>query len=264
MKYFTDKTKMISLKDAYLHSYGVEKPRMKRLYDSLGDVLVSKEFVDGFLAYYSYRDSRREDLPLATDSLKTLYGISLAYPELTSTSIKMIMGEFVPDVFDTLQPLQVFDGKSLEEKEKAFPEFMEFICKAADQSDQEFQKEAEKALSLTPMYGEEFAKYISKLILLYHKKFDDIYYQIPTATVIRRDADYFYGIARQEIFGASGYPYSFYMCKHMILLGDISAYEDRDLTYSSSLKGIVKARITPKEFLDSIQFKRDQMKIREK
>ncbi len=263
MKYFTDKKEVVSLREELDKCSCVEYKRVKRLYDALGDTYISKEFYLGYLEYFDYRKSRREDLPLTKEALLDLYEISEKYP-LSSLGIKMIMGEYTKDVFDDYKPFRCFDKMSIEQMDIAFEEFFKVLKDVSDKRDEEYLEEAKEADSLSYMYGDRFAKYIKELMVKYHKTFDEVYYLIPYASVIRKDADKFYDIARREMFGASGYPYSFLMCKHMILFGDIDCYKDRDLIYSSSIKGSFASPITADEFLSSVEQKRKDMIIRKK
>ena len=254
--YTVKKVEMISLKDYLESCSSIERKRVQRLISILGEIDVSKEFLDGYLGYFDYKEAKRDDLPLTKESLKDLYEISLKYPKLSSTSIKMIMGEYTKDVFDTFKPLSVFDGKSRTQIEKSFETFMKELKKLGEKSDLTYQEEEDKIDSLRDMYGDRFVKYLKPFVKRYHKSFDEIYESIPYSLVIRKDSDLFYGIARKELFGARGVPYTFYMSRSMILFGDIDSYKDRELIYSSSLYGDIKCKVTVKEFEDSIKQKR--------
>lgn len=262
-KYFVETSKMVSLKKEFDLCSRADYKKIKRLYEALGDTQISKEFLDGYLEYFDYSASRRKDAPLLKDSLIDLYEISKTY-SLSSLGIKMIMGEYVKDLFDEIKPLRYFDSKSLKEMDDSFEEFMYLLKQEADKSDLKYKEELLEADSLSYMYGERFTKFIKEIILKYHKTFDEVYYSIPYSWVIRKDSDLFYDIAKKEIFGAFGYPYSYLMCKHMILFGDIDSYKDRDLIYSSSLKGYIYSPISADDFLESVEQKRKELIIRKK
>ena len=124
------------------------------------------------------------------------------------------------------------------------------------------QEEEDKVDSLSYMYGDRFAKYIKPMVKRYHKTFDELYESIPYAQIIRKDGDMFYHIAEKELFGARGVPYTIMMSRSMILFGEIDSYKDRELIYSSSLKGEIKCPITTEEFLQSIEQKRKEKTYR--
>ena len=254
--YTVKKVEKVSLKDYLSKCSSIERKRVERLIDSLGEIEVSKEFLDGYLGYFDYKEAKRDDLPLVKESLKDLYEISLKYPKLSSISITMIMGEYVKDVFDTMKPLSIFDGMTTKQIEKSFESFIKGLKELGEKSDLLYQEEEDKVDSLGYMYGDRFVRYIKPFVKKYHKSFDEIYESIPYSLVIRKDSDLFYGIAKKELFGARGYPYTFYMSKAMILFGDIESYKGRVLTYSSSLYGDIKCPITTDEFEESLKQKR--------
>ncbi len=264
LKYFVEVPQLVELKKQ-IGSTGSPKDRkLQRLYDILGDVTVSEEFITGYLEYFSYSHAKRGSLALTEESLIGMYEISKAYPQLTSTSIKLIMGEYVKDLFDEVEPLSYFDGMSLEEKDESFESFLELLKQTGEKSDIPYKQEADKLDLLTLTYGERFVEYLKKRAIKYHKTYEEIYYSIPSASVIRKDADLFYEVASKELFGCSGYPYSYKMCDLMILHGDVIEYEGHKLMYSSSKRGDFESPITTDEFLKSIKTKRQKIKIKVK
>lgn len=266
-KYFVEEPEMIELKDQIDYYSGIEQGRLKRLLDILGGVSISREFIDAYLSYFDYTCSKRGNLSLTEESLKGMYDLSQTYPQLGSEGLKLIMGEYVKDMFDEAQPLKFFDGMILKEKDDSFKKFMHLLRHEGEKSDMPYKEEARRVETyLLPEYGEEFVKYIKDYAVQYHKTFEDIYYSIPYASVIRKDADTFYEIGRRELFGAIGYPHSFTMCKFMILYGSVDSFRGQ-LMYDSTIKGTFESPMTVDEFLESIEEKRKErkeIKIRKK
>ena len=261
-KYFVEIPEMVELKTQVEKYTGIKQIRIKRLFDILGDVKISKEFIDGYLLYFDYYGSKRGSLSLTVESLMGLYEISKTYPQLGSEAIKLIMGEYLKDMFDEIQPLKFFDDMTLGEMDYSFDRFMEWLIQLGEKSDIPYIKE-EQQISLLLEYGKEFVKYMKKFVVKYHKTFEDIYYSIPSASIVRKDADAFYEVASHELFGATGYPYSYEMCESMILHGDVDDYK-HPLIYRSSTRGGFESPMTTDEFLKSIEEKRKILKIRKK
>lgn len=263
-EYFVEVPKMVELKKQIEKGRtDIERGRLKRLFDILGDVTISREFIDAYLAYFDYRSSKRGNLSLTEESLIGMYELSQAYPQLESNSIKLIMGEYVKDLFDEVQPLKYFDGMTLRQMDDSFERFMELLKLAGEKSDIPYKEEESKIASSLLGYGSGFVDYIKKYAVKYHKTFEDIYYSIPDASVVRKDADIFYEIGRRELFGPTGYPYSYKMCEFMILFGDVDDFK-HPLMYDSSLRGRFESPMTTDEFLKSIEERRKGIKVRKK
>ncbi len=262
-EYFVEVPKMVELKKQIESSSGIEQGRLKRLFDILGDVTISKEFIDAYLSYFDYTSSKRGNLSLTEESLIGMYELSQAYPQLESKSIKLIMGEYVKDMFDEVQPLKFFDGMTLREMDDSFEKFMKLLKQAGDKSDIPYKEEELKIAASLSDYGSEFAEYIKKYAVKYHKTFEDVYDSIPSASVVRKDADIFYEIGRRELFGPTGYPYSYKMCEFMILFGDVDDFK-HPLMYDSTIRGRFESPMTTDEFLKSIEEKRKERKVRKK
>lgn len=228
----------------------------------MGDVTISKEFIDAYLSYFNYTKSKRGNLSFNEESLIGMYELSRAYPQLESKSIKLIMGEYVKDMFDEVQPLKFFDGMTLRQMDDSFERFMELLKMSGEKSDISYKEESKIASSLSG-YGSGFVEYIKKYSVKYHKTFEDIYYSIPDAPVLRKDADIFYETGSKELFGPTGYPYSYQMCEFMILFGKVDDFK-HPLMYSSTIRGKFESPMTTDEFLKSIEEKRKEIKIRKK
>ena len=127
-EYFVEVPKMVELKKEVEKHSGIKQGRLKRLFDILGDVTISKEFIDAYLSYFNYTKSKRGNLAFTEESLIGMYELSQAYPQLESESIKLIMGEYVKDMFDEVQPLKFFDGMTLRQMDDSFERFMELFC----------------------------------------------------------------------------------------------------------------------------------------
>lgn len=262
-EYFVEAPKIVELKKQIESYSGIAQGRLKRLFDILGDVTISKEFIDAYLSYFDYTSSKRGNLSLTEESLIGMYELSRAYPQLESRSIKLIMGEYVKDLFDELHPLQYFDGMTLREMDDSFEKFMRLLKQAGEKSDIPYREEEAKITSSLIGYGSGFVDYIKKYAVKYHKTFEDIYYAIPDASVVRKDADIFYEIGRKELFGPTGYPYSYRMCEFMILFGDVDDFQ-HPLMYDSSIRGRFESPMTTAEFLKSIEERRKEVKVRKK
>ena len=262
-EYFVEVPKMVELKKVVESHSGIEQGRLKRLLDILGDVTISREFIDAYLSYFDYTSSKRGNLSLTEESLIDMYELSQAYPQLESTSIRLIMGEYVKDLFDEVQPLKYFDGMTLRQMDDSFEKFMKLLKQAGEKSDIPYKEEESKIASSLIEYGSGFVDYIKKYAVKYHKTFEDIYYSIPDASVVRKDADIFYEIGRRELFGPTGYPYSYKMCEFMILFGDLDDFK-HPLMYDSSLRGRFESPVTTDEFLKSIEERRKGIKVRKK
>lgn len=262
-EYFVEVPKMVELKKVVESHSGIEQGRLKRLLDILGSVTISREFIDAYLSYFEYRSSKRGNLSLTEESLIGMYELSQAYPQLESTSIRLIMGEYVKDLFDEVQPLKYFDGMTLRQMDDSFGKFMKLLKKAGEKSDIPYKEEESKIASSLLEYGSGFVDYIKKYAIKYHKTFEDIYYSIPDASVVRKDADIFYEIGRKELFGPTGYPYSYKMCEFMILFGDVDDFK-HPLMYDSSIRGRFESPMTTDEFLKSIEERRKGIKVRKK
>lgn len=262
-EYFVEVPKMVELKKELERYTGIEQGRLKRLFDILGDVTISKEFIDAYLSYFDYTRSKRGNLLFTEESIIGMYELSQAYPQLESKSIKLIMGEYVKDMFDEVQPLKLFDGMTLREMDDSFERFMELLKMTGEKSDVPYKEELSKIASSLSDYGSGFVEYIKKYAVKYHKTFEDIYYSIPSAPVVRKDADIFYEICRKELFGPTGYPYSYQMCEFMILFGDVDDFK-HPLMYDSSIRGRIESPMTTDEFLKSIEEKRKEIKVRKK
>lgn len=262
-EFFIEIPKMVELKKVVESRSGIEKRRLKRLFDILGDVTISKEFIEAYLSYFDYTSSKRGSLSLTEESLIGMYELSQAYPQLESSSIKLIMGEYVKDLFDEAQPLKYFDGMTLRQMDDAFEKFMRLLKQAGEKSDMPYKEEKIKIISSLSEYGKEFVDYIKEYAVKYHKTLEDIYYSIPDASVVRKDADIFYEIGRKELFGPTGYPYSYEMCESMILFGDIDDFK-HPLIYKSSIRGRFESPMTTDEFLKSIEERRKKIKVRKK
>lgn len=59
-EYFVEVPKMVELKKELERYTGIEQGRLKRLFDILGDVTISKEFIDAYLSYFDYTRSKEE------------------------------------------------------------------------------------------------------------------------------------------------------------------------------------------------------------
>lgn len=262
-EYFVEVPKIVELKKQIESYSGIAQVRLKRLFDILGDVTISKEFIDAYLSYFDYTSSKRGNLSLTEESLIGMYELSQAYPQLESSTIKLIMGEYVKDLFDEVQPLKYFDGMTLRQMDDSFERFMELLKQAGEKSDIPYREEEAKIASSLSEYGIGFTDYIKKYAVKYHKTFEDIYYAIPDASVVRKDADIFYEIGRKELFGPTGYPYSYRMCEFMILFGDVDDFQ-HPLMYDSSIRGRFESPMTTAEFLKSIEERRKEVKVRKK
>ena len=260
-EYVVEKPEMVKLKDEVLKYSDIAKKRMERLYSILGDVEVSIEYIKAYLDYFSYTNSKREDLLFTKDALLETYSISASYPNLSSKAIKLIMGEYVKDLFDEVKPLSYFDGMNLRQMDDSFDRFMHLLRLEADKSDLPYIEEEQKIEALSNEYGKEFIDYIKKFAVKYHKTFDEIFYSIPVSSLIKPDVDMFYEEAKKELFGYIGYPYSFLLSKSMILFDGVDAYTSDDkLMYNSSRKGSFEAPFTASEFLESVESKRKEIR----
>lgn len=87
-EYFVEIPKMVELKKEVKKFSGIQQGRLKRLFDILGDVTISKEFIDAYLSYFNYTKSKRGNLSFTEESLIGMYKLSRAYPQLESKNIK--------------------------------------------------------------------------------------------------------------------------------------------------------------------------------
>lgn len=262
-RHFVEAPKMVKLKDIIERYSGASEKRLQRLYSILGDVIISQEFIDGYLAYFSHLSARREDLLFTEESLHGMYELSMEYPQLESESIKLIMGEYVKDMFDKVKPLKYFDGMTLDEMDDSFELFMVYLKKMGSVSDIPY-KEQESIIEIAfDEYGSRFVELMKKYAVTYHKSLEELFYSVPTSEVVRKDADVFYEVGSKELFGPTGYPYSYKMCKSMILFDEVDDYQG-ELMYSSSIRGKFESPMTREEFIKSVEEKRKRKEKRKK
>lgn len=251
-EYMLEAPKMVSLKGETEKTSGLTHARLERLISIIGDIQVSEEFVKAYLAYYSFSSSHRENSLFMEDSLRAIHQISIDYPMIGSKGLVMIMGEYVKDLFEELHPLSFFDGMTLREMDDSFERFMELLKMKGKESDEPYIKDAARLDELSKDYGTGFIEYVKKMAIRYHKSYDEVLDSLADPTLIKKDCDEFFEIAKSELFGYSSYPYSYQMTQQMLLFGDCEDYRKEKLEYVSTRKGRFLAPFTGDEFYASV------------
>lgn len=251
-KYYVEKLEIVKFSEfleSLIDKNSIEFKRFNRLYDILGNVEISTEYLKAYISSFNYA-SKRSDIRYKEDTLLGTYLISKSFPMFSSQALLELLKVYLKDIFEEYKPMEYFKNVYSDSyKDETFKQLLEYIEKIGKISDELFKEEAVKVDDELPAYSKKFKTYLKDIIINDHISFESIKKFIPQSELISIDEEHLENISKKALFGYSTYPLSYMMTKSMIIWGDLSDYEAATYDYCGHK---IEATFTIQDFIKSV------------
>lgn len=238
--------------------------RIKHIYSSLGDVLISEEMIDTLCETFDSSKCRYGTICLKSETIKTMYEISEMFPELSKEALLLISREYIKDLFDEHSLIEILaimlrkDGS----EDSTFEKFMDKVLKLADSKDKKYSDVAWYIRIHCGEYTYDFVRHFEKFVKEHHISWERFYECLPSPELILKDQLELKKVAKRakDCWGICD-PITFQMLEDY-LDGDIelSKYEEQPSYYISTSVGRIKTTFTKTQFIESIEEKQNVLK----
>lgn len=242
----------------------LEYVRIKHIYDSLGDVAISKEMIDTICKTFSSGKCRYGTVCLKKESVQALYEISKMFPELSEEALIMISREYIDDLFKEYSLLEVLSMMLRKDGvvDSTFESFMEYIKEKALILETKYKQDAEKFKYYFRHYSYDFVMYFEKFMREHHITFEKIAESTPDYELFLKDQLQLREMSKKyRECWAIGTPVSYEMLEQY-LDGDteLSKYPEEISYYLSISKETIPASFTKTQFLEDIEKQKSRRK----
>lgn len=235
----------------------LEYVRIKHIYDSLGEIAISKEMIDTICKTFDSGKCRYGTVCLKKESIQALYEISKMFPELSEEALIIISREYIEDLFKEYSLLEVLsmmlrkDGIS----DETFEKFMSYVKEKAIILDKKFEYETKKFKYYFRHYSYDFVMYFEKFMKEHHITFEKIIQSTPDCELFLKDQLQLREMSKKyRECWAVGTPVSYEMLEQY-LDGDteLSKYPEQPSYYLSISKETIPTSFTKTKFLEEIE-----------
>lgn len=238
--------------------------RIKHIYKSLGDILISEEMIDTICRTFDISKCRYGAICLKTETVQSIYQISEMFPELTKEALLMISREYIKDLFDEyalLETLSIMIRKYGME-DTTFEKFMFEVTKKAEKEERRYADVAWHIRIYCGEYTYKFVKHFEKFVKEHHISWERFCESLPSPEIVLKDQMELKLLASMaKDCWQICEPITFQMLEDY-LDGDteLSSYEEQPIYYISTSGKKIEVPFTKTDFLKSIQDKQEILK----
>lgn len=242
----------------------LQHARIKHIYTSLGNVLISKEMINTLCDTFDSSECRYGTICLKSETVKTMYDISEMFPELSKEALLSISREYIKDLFDEYSLIEKLAVMIRKEgiSDLTFEKFMDKVSKFADIEDKKYNDVAWYIRIYCGQYTYDFVKHFEKFVKEHHISWQKFYESLPSPELILKDqiALKELSLKAKDCWGICD-PVTFQMLESY-LDGDteLSSYEEQPYYYISNYIGKTPTVFTKTEFLEDIKEKQKTLK----
>ena len=271
-QYFVDEEEVIVLKDYFEICSPDEERMVGKLLTYLGDVTISKSLLEIFVNR-RYMFGSMHIYEEEGEIIAGIYKFCCKFPKISCEGARFIASHYKKDIFEVFKVDEVLEKiiKGFGISDEAFELFVLYVS----ESDRIVSHKYYLQAMLLDIYEDDYfvekyefyanyIKFLKSRIVDEHIDPREVIKYMPCPDLIKKDIEYYAYLNSHHSTRIASAPLSFLMTVSLAKKSDMGIYGEQPVYYSVGYMDNFDAPFTTKEFMESIEKRKEKIKKKER